>query len=164
MQTAGNKEIPITVELEDMMSYSSIGLIVSIVLLVILLVYVLLRIIIKQRKQKPEEITYVPNAKKLEHIKNKYRNMLTNIEQKRSAEKISERIAYQELSKVIRHFVYDATGIKVQNYTLEEIGRVNIPNLYYLIAECYVPEFSGDDVGNVYDSINKARMVIEGWN
>lgn len=166
MQTAGNTGIPITVELEGMMAYSSIGLVIAILLLVALLVFIAVMLIAKRnKKNKGEEaIIHTPKPHKLEHIKTKYNNMLINIEQKRYANKITDREAYQELSKVIRHFVYDATGIKVQNYTLEEIGRVNIPNLYYLIAECYVPEFAAENVGNVYESINKARKVIVEWS
>ena len=78
--------------------------------------------------------------------------------------KVSEKEAYQELSKYIRHFVHDVTGIRVQNYTLEDIGRLNMPMLYYLIAECYAPEFSADASGNLGESIRKAREVIYGWN
>ena len=70
----------------------------------------------------------------------------------------------QELSKITRHFVYEATGIKVHNYTLQEIKGTNLSGLYSIISECYTPEFSVDKNGDIYGSITKARKVIEEWN
>ncbi len=165
MQTVDNNEIPITVELQDNFSYMPIGLIVIAALAVILLILLIIRIVkkLKKQPQKPIEVIEVPENKLL-RLKNKYSNMLMDILRRHEAGQLNDRLAYQELSKVVRHFVHDVTGIKVQNYTLEEIGRVNIPSLYYLIAECYKPEFDALGNGNVPDTINKARKVIEGWN
>lgn len=153
--------MPITVELQDMFSYSPIPIIVIALIVIIPLILLLIKAI----KAKKKTIKDVPKPKPVNvaHVKNKYIKMLDNIVQRRQNNKISDRDAFQELSKVIRHFVFDLTGIKVQNYTLEEIGKLNIPNLYYLIAECYVPEFAEDDKTEVYDTINKARKVIEEW-
>ena len=78
--------------------------------------------------------------------------MLDEIIEKYKAGKLSDRHAYQQLSKVIRHFVFDVTGIKVQNYTLSEIKGLNIPMLYYLIDECYEPEFSKQSGGNIVET------------
>ena len=47
--------------------------------------------------------------------------------------KVNSREAYQKLSTIIRYFVYEVTNIKVQNYTLKEIKKINRPILYELI-------------------------------
>lgn len=65
---------------------------------------------------------------------------------------------------MIRHFVYEMTGIKVHYNTLDEIRKLNMPTLFAMIEECYVPEFSVDKNGNIYDTMNKARMVIKEWH
>ncbi len=165
MQTADNNGIPITVELQDNFAYLPIGLIVVIVILLAILAYFIFRTI-QKNKNKPEEVVQVaqPPVNRLLVLKEKYINMLIDIGNRHNNEELSGRHAYQELSKVIRHFVYDVTGIKVQNYTLDEIRYVNIPILYYLISECYAPEFDTISEGNVYETINKARKVIEEWN
>ncbi len=165
MQTADNNKIPITVELQDNFSYLPIGVIIIILMAVAALVYLIIKIVKKAKSNEPKPIQVVEiKEDKLMRLKHKYHNMLMGILKRHEAGQITDRLAYQELSKVIRHFVYDVTGIKVQNYTLEEIGGANIPSLYYLIAECYAPEFDAIGSGNVPDIINKAGRVIEGWN
>lgn len=90
--------------------------------------------------------------------------MLVDLDKKCREDKISNRHAYNELSKITRRFVYEATGIKVHHYTLEEIRRSNMPDLYYMIEECYAPEFAKDKKGEIFNSISRSRKVIEEWN
>ncbi len=163
MQTAGS-ELPITVELQDMMSYSKAGVIGFIALVAAVLLAILIAVIIKLRKNAPAPVPRMASENKIRTAKEKYNRLLMELEARYQMGKVSEKEAYQELSKYIRHFVHDVTGIKVQNCTLEDIGRLNMPMLYYLIAECYAPEFSQDASGNLGDSIRKAREVIYGWN
>ena len=163
MQTADNN-LPITVELQDMMSYSPLGVIGLASLIILVILILVISLIIKHKKRKKEAVPFIPSANRIKMAKEKYHRHLTELENRYQMGKISERGAYQELSRHIRRFVYTVSGIKVHNYTLEEIGRINMPNLYYLIAECYTPEFAANGRGNVSQSIRKAREVIEGWN
>ena len=163
MQTADNN-LPITVELQDMMSYSPVGVIGLVSLLALVILIVVIALIIKLKKKKKEVVPHIPSEHRVKMAKEKYHKLLTELEMRYQTGKVSERGAYQELSKYIRHFVYNVSGIKVHNYTLEEIGRINMPNLYYLIAECYTPEFAAYSRGDVSQSIRKAREVIETWN
>lgn len=97
-------------------------------------------------------------------IKQKYIKKLNEVEQKILNNKITIRSAYQSTSFIIRCFVYEMTNIKVQNYTLNDISKLNMPILYELIQEYYVPEFSEQSIGNIKSSIEKTRKVIEKWN
>ena len=36
--------------------------------------------------------------------------------------------------------------------------------LYNVVSDCYAPEFSIDMNGDIFNSIAKARKVVEGWN
>jgi len=76
---------------------------------------------------------------------------------------ISNREAYQSLSKLIRMFIYEMTNIKVQNYTLGDIKNINIHILYELVKEYYSPEFSRESKGDIISSIEKTRKVMEVW-
>lgn len=163
MQTAGN-DLPITTQLQDMMSYSKLGIIGLLFLAAVVLIVIVVALIIKIRKNAPDPVPRIASESKINIAKAKYNKLLMDLEARYQMGKISEKEAYQELSKYIRHFVHDVTGIKVQNYTLEDIGRLNMPMLYYLIAECYAPEFSADASGDLGESIRKAREVIYGWN
>lgn len=153
----------ITVKLQDMFSYSPIMVFVYIILVIIFVV------VFWPRKKKEPKKQEIPKAKVIPtttimDLKNKYIKILTDIEMRHSENKITDRVAYQELSALVRNFVFEVTGIKVQNYTLEDIKKANLPKLYELIAECYVPEFAAENNSNVQDSIKRARKVIGEWN
>lgn len=153
--------MPVTVELQDMFSYSPVAIYVGVgMILVLLALLIVSKVIKKSNKPKVKEV----KPQNVSKIKEKYDRLLVNLEKRHSAGEISPRIAHQELSKIIRSFVYEVTGIKVQNYTLEEIGSVDMPKLHELISECYVPEFAVENSGDVTALINKSRKVIAEWN
>lgn len=162
--TTGGIGDKITVGLQDMYSYSVWLFIVLILIALIPPVIWLINFI--KKKHQNVEVNYSEPVKAvdLSAAKLKYTQMLAEIIEKYKAGKLNDRQAYQQLSKVIRHFVYDVTKIKVQNYTLNEIRLLNIPMLYYLIDECYEPEFSKESGGNIIETCEKARQVISGWN
>ena len=116
------------------------------------------------KKKEIEKVVSIPNHKTLINIRDKYLLMLAELEKKLNSNSITSRKAYQELSSLIRNFIYESTNIKVQNYTLKEIGTLNMPILYELVAEYYDPEFAKISKGNITSSINKAKVVIEKWN
>lgn len=156
-----------TVELQDMFSYSFI--LMALAVIVVVMIAVIALIVYFSSRKKPEQMEMVvpaPQAKPVQriNIKKKYCTMLNDLEKKCRGNQISNRVAYQQLSKIIRHFVHEATGVKVHNYTLEEIRKINMPNLYSVIAECYTPEFATENSSNIYETINRARKVIEEWN
>lgn len=153
----------VTVELQDMFSYSLVPVLIIVPLLVAALVAFFLM------KKKTDQKEKVPQIKRVQPlnlfaVKAKYNQILMDIEKRHAESKITNRVAYQELSKAIRHFVYEVTGIKVHQYTLTEIQKANIPKLSALIEECYAPEFAVESYSNVQDSIKRARKVIEEWN
>lgn len=157
--------MPIDVELQKMHSYSFLMILVVAIFVAAsvigLLVFVIKRML--KRKSEVQPVKEMTEATR-ESIKSKYNHQLDELEKKCKKKKISNRKAYQELSKLIRHFVYEATGIKVHSYTLEEIKETNLSSLYSMILECYAPEFSVDHQGEIYGSIEKARQVIQTWN
>lgn len=153
----------ITVELQDMHSYSVIMIIIAITFIAISIVFVLIALLKRNKK----EILVAKKENSIENraiIRQKYIGLLNQLESKCRYNKLSNRKAYQELSKITRHFIYEVTGIKVHNYTLQEIKNVEISGLSSVVSECYVPEFSIDKNGDIFSSITKAKRVIEQWN
>lgn len=163
--------MPITVELQDMFSYSfwlTAGMTVLVMLIGIIGLVVFLNRKNKKKAVAPKPAPVQgeqPQLKQVsgEQIKQKYCAMIDELENQYRGGKVSNRKAYQELSVIVRQFVYELTGVKVHNFTLDEINRLDMPSLYTLIAECYTPEFSVDKDGNIYDTMNKTRMVIKEW-
>ena len=153
----------VTVELQDNYSYAPIFLLVAIILVGIAL---LILWAMRQRSEKKVPVTgpvQTAPRRPAPGTKEKYDRMLAELVQKFTAQQISERQAYQKLSKTVRQFVFEMTGIKVQNYTLQEIRAVNMPQLTALIEECYDPEFASDNQSEFMETVNKARKVIREW-
>ena len=161
MQTHINQEIQLKTELSNPFSYSIFPILILIIIIFLLILILFIR---KKKKDAEKKIVIItPNEKDKNAIKNFYiekiNELLVNIQKNI----ISNREAYQSLSKLIRMFIYEMTNIKVQNYTLGDIKNINIPILYELVKEYYSPEFSRESKGDIISSIEKTRKVMEVW-
>ncbi len=152
-----------TVNLQEPFTYSIIPLIIGIFLIGGITFFLLYK---KKTQVEEIKIKEIPekNIKNVPVIKEKYLKQLALIEQKYTKNEIELRKAYQLISEAIRLFVFEITDITTQNYSLTEIKKLNIPNLYELIEEYYEPEFASKSVGDFTASVNKARRVINEWN
>ena len=148
-------------ELQEMFSYSFIPIIIIFIILVCLIIFTIL--FIKKTKKQNIIIKQIIPKKDINIIKNDYLSRINNLLNDINNKKVSNRKAYQQLSVLIRNFIYEATGIKVQNYSLEEIKITSIPYLYDLIYEFYDPEFNKISTSSIKDSINKTVSVIQKW-
>lgn len=156
-----------SINLQNPYNYTIIPLLIVLFAIGIVTLYVYLS---KKLKKTPileqPEIKAIPekNIKNIPAIKDKYLKQLDSIEYRYSSNMIGLRTAYQLVSQSIRLFIFEVTDISTQNYSLEEIKRLNIPYLYELIAEYYQPEFDKQSKGDLKKSIKKARNVILLWN
>lgn len=155
-----------TVKLQELFSYSIIPIIVVIIPIIGIITY----LILTRKSKNVESVRNEPitNSKKqnfrnIGEIKNQYLQQLNIVENNYKNNKIELRQAYQKISGIIRLFIYEVTDIKTQNYSLSEIKKLNIPQLYDLIEEFYEPEFASKSEGDFNLSINKARRVIVEW-
>ena len=148
----------VSTELKSMFSYSFFPILIIGILIIILFIIDKIKI---NKTQK--EITLVPKIN-INEIKQKYLIKINELINKLNSNKITSRKAYQNLSQIIRDFVYEATNIKVQNYTLSDIKKLKLPVLYNLIKEYYDPEFAKISKGSILSSIEKTRKEIEKWS
>lgn len=162
MQILTNSNIELKTPLQEPFHYS-IFPIVMFAIIIVLLIIVLI-IISKKKETKNIPVVIEPNAKDKNQIKIAYLNELNELLKKVQENTITNRVAFQKLSKIIRNFIYEMTSIQVQNYTLADIEKINMPVLYKLVSEYYDPEFSKESKGNIINSIEKTRKVIEAWN
>lgn len=152
----------VTTDLRPMFSYSLIPIIVIVFLLIVILVLMLIKH--KKKKLVKNIDIIIPSKKDVNAIKRIYLLKIDNLSTDFNAKKINNRQAYQNLSSLIRNFIYETTNIKVQNYTLSDIEKINMPILFELVSEYYDPEFSQISKGSITASIEKTRKVIEKWN
>ena len=149
-----------SVSLQEPYSFSIVPIIVLIII-ASALVFVLL--FLKKNQKEKSEVKAIPqkNIKNIPAIKNKHLRELEAIEYQYKSNKLELRKAYQMISENVRLFVFEVTDITTQNYSLMEIKKLNIPNLYETIAEYYEPEFSKKPSGDFINSVNKAKTIIQ---
>lgn len=148
-----------TVKVRDLFQYSSIPILVT---LSLILIVILALIVISHKKEDKKEIRIIEPVNK-NSIKERYIILIDKLMSKVNDGSITNRKAYQELSLIIRKFIYEMTSIKVYNYTLTDIKKLNISCLSSLVEEYYKPEFSYDSKGDIVNSINKTKEVILRW-
>ena len=154
-----------TISLQELFMYSVIPLILTILLIIGFTIYLLFSRKKLDNKKKNGDVKTIPdkNIKNIPAIKSKHLEQLGIIEIEYNNKKINLRKAYQLISETVRLFVFEATDITTQNYSLTEIKKLNMPKLYDLIKEYYEPEFASKTVGDLEVSINKARRIIKEW-
>ncbi len=155
-----------SVNLQEPMSYMLVWIITAgVLLLAAVLLQVIFRIRRRRRGEVPEKIKVVkPPRASIPEIKNRYLSDIDKIKDALTKGEIDKRIAYQRMSKVIRHFVFDMTGVQVQKYTLYEIKQIRMPMLTQLIEDYYVPEFAQETMADAIKSLEGTRRVIERWH
>lgn len=141
--------------LKPMFSYSLLPLFVLLGGIILLL----LSLILKKKTKKQVVRTTLPKV-----VETKiWINDLEELKQQVIENKISNRQAYQKLSKLLRSFTEEKTKKKLSNYSLTEIKKLKIPKISELIEEYYVPEFAKQEEKNILKSIEKTKKVIEEW-
>ena len=147
------------VELAKPFHYSPIGLI----LLLIFLGFIVLYIIYRINNNKQEPIKVVVRVVDRNKIRMEYLAKLDTLDRKYKGKKITTRKAYNELSVLIREFIFKLTRVNLLKYSLSDFKKLNNPVLLELINEYYEPEFSYEGEGNLEVSIQKTRKVISEW-
>ena len=153
-----------SVELQSPFSYAVWPIVVAgCIAAVAILFFLILKYIRFRKIKKNTPKIVVRPALDINAIKRKYLTELAGIDRDFNMGKEDIRGAYQRMSQCIRQFVHAVTGIRVQNYTLQDIKRLNMPMLYALVAEYYAPEFARKSEGDVRNSLDKTRSLIERW-
>ena len=140
-------------------SYSNIGLwifLIGIITIILMVLLIKISKMVKENKsvEKPIDIN---------KIKNNYLRRIDILINNVNSNTITERKAYNELSLIIREFIFKTTKIDVLKYTLADAKASNNKELVELLNEYYEPEFSREGKGNLNISIENTRKVIKEW-
>ena len=141
-------------------------LIVGIILVIMVLGFLIYKMIKEVRLKQKDDLTLelkLVDAKSLAEIKQIYLKRLEKLEQEIRENQIATRGAYQKLSSILRTFAYEATGIKIQNFSLSEIRGTGYQNLVTLVSEYYDPEFAKNSQGDLSGAIKRTKEVISKW-
>ena len=163
--------MPTTVNFRRLFDFSQLPIIITAAFLAALTVAIVLYILYNlvkdiQKKEKPVEEAPKPVFVKpdLSKLKAEYIDKLNKIEIKYNEDTTKIRPAYEGMSKVVREFVYKATGTEVDKFTLAEISRTAFAGLTKLVGEYYQPEFDKISEGDVRASLERTRRLVAEWN
>ena len=147
------------------MKYMPVWLVITIVLVVLIIAsQIFFRILFKGRLKKDKKLKIkTPPAKTRMMIKREYLYQLDCLAAEFSSGRRTVRAAYQEMSLLIRNYVHEMTGIRVQDCTLSEIRSLGMPNLEILVESYYEPEFAKFTRADIRNSFARTRRVIETW-
>ena len=154
----------VSVELQGQYSYSVIPLIILGAAIILILVLLLAIWRAQAYGNKPVKKKVRVRVKNIFQIKTQYLAKLDKLSKKVFNNELSMRKAYQALSKLVRKFAYEATGIRTDSYSLQEIKEMGRTELVELVEQFYEPEFAAKSEGNIENAIEKSKEVISKWN
>lgn len=159
-----------SVMLQPPFSYPKWMLVVAIVTLsVVIVANVLLRVILpgklkkRQPREKAQQAAQTTPYFDINESKWRHTARLDRLARAYAAGQVTSRVAHEEISRVARSFVHEATKVDVQDWTLEEIRRSPYAALAELISICYEPEFAEHSEADPLRSIEHAKAVIWSW-
>ena len=159
-----------TIKLRRLFDFSQLPIIITGAVLAVLTVAIILMFLytlLKNYKKKPKEVVeekpvfVKPDMTKL---KAEYLSLLDGIEAKFNEDPTKIRPAYEGMSRVVRDFVFRATGTEVDKFALYEICQTEFKDLASLVGEYYQPEFDKISEGDVRDALAKSRRLVTEWN
>ncbi|MBQ1532376.1 MAG: hypothetical protein IIZ57_09565 [Solobacterium sp.] len=146
----------ITVDLQDVRMFSLFWLLAALTGLAAA-VFLVHQVIGKHRqtqKAAEEEVS----------LQERYLGKLDQLEQEYLHNQISVRNAYQSLSRTVREYGSELTGIPMDRLTLAEIRLHGSGKAAHLVERYYEPEFAEYAEDKFIHEIHYAKEVIRAWN
>ncbi len=161
-----------TINLRRLFDFSQLPIIITggvlavlTVAIILMFLYTILKNMELKQKQAEEVIEQKVFVKPdMTKLKAEYLALLDGIEAKFNEDTTKVRPAYEGMSRVVRDFVYRATGTEVDKFALYEINATEYKGLAKLVGEYYQPEFDQISEGDVRDHLAKSRRLVSEWN
>lgn len=97
-------------------------------------------------------------------IKQKYLSLIEQVEMQCKNKTISSRVAHQSLSKLVRLFIYEVNGNRVDTFTLDQLRRSRYPEVTKAVEAYYPPSFQRVTHDADAAAFQLAREVVTSWN
>lgn len=156
-----------TVELRDWMSYEPIWLAVGLLLLTLIVAWYSWVFYSTRHKKQRTLATLTPKPytpPDIGGLKQKYLQLINEVEVAHQSKEMSARVVHQRLSYLLRMFVYETRGHRVDTLTLADLQKTRYEQLTKAIERYYLPEFTKVKQGDVPSALVLAREVIQQWN
>lgn len=97
-------------------------------------------------------------------LKAVYLQRIDDVEQEAAAGNLGERESHQEISRLLRKFVRDATGVDALRMTQADLAGHPLPAAAATVGELYPAEFGPGPLPPVARSAASARRTVETWS
>lgn len=157
-----------SVRLQEAFEYMKWPVIVGAILIVAML-FILIgyQVYCRRKKQTGSQKTAperIAPKRSIGALRGIYLARIEKLEKDLQEGKTESRDCFQQLSAIVRSFVWEVTEKDVTTCTLEEIRQMNLPSLTELVSEFYEPEFGAKQNGDAYSAIHHTKKVITEWN
>jgi hypothetical protein len=156
-----------TVELREWVAYEPIWFVVGSILLALIIAWYAWVFFSTRRKPQRSLATLQPQPSippDLTNLKQKYLQLIAEVDATYQAKQISARVVHQKLSYLLRMFVFETRGHRVDTLTLADLQKTRYEQLTKAIERYYLPEFTKVQQGDVQSALTLAREVVEQWN
>lgn len=154
-------------ELRGWMDYNPVWLVVGLLTMTLVVLWFVSVIFMTRRRKIPTLANAKPKAytpPDLASLKSKYLLLITEVEQAYQSKQINARAAHQKLSYLLRIFVYEIRGHRVDTLTLGDLKKTRYLELTKAVERYYLPEFGAVEQGDVPSALVVAREVVEQWH
>ncbi len=97
-------------------------------------------------------------------LKAKYLALIAQVEAKVSQQATTTRAAHQELSLLVRYFVYETNGFRAQVLSLSDIKHTDFTAIANVIERYYPAEFAALEQGDIAAAITTAKELVTAWS
>ncbi len=148
-------------------SYEPLWLMIGCMLLLMVALWYGAIFYLTRRKKQRTVASLPPRAytpPDLTALRAKYLQLILEVEGHYTAKALSAREVHQKLSYLLRMFVFEIRGHRVDTLTLDDLKKTRYTELTAAIESYYLPEFTAVERGNVNDALALARKVVTEWN
>lgn len=155
-----------TLTYEPVVRYQSAWLIAGCALLVGVVAWYVVVFFVTRRKRIRTINTLMPVQVvpiDMDSLRQKYLQLIAQVESQYAAKSMTSRQVHQELSSLVRLFVFEARGVRAQVLTLNDLKQSDLTALTELIELYYPGEFASIERSEPDSAVQLAKEMVQSW-
>lgn len=107
-----------------------------------------------------EEIAPAPSR---EDLRARYLALVDDVVSSYESGDITRRAAHGKLGNLVRLYAQEASGVRADVMTLDDLTRARLGSIAHAVAVYYPAEFASVESGDVHRSAEVARQAVVSW-
>lgn len=133
------------------------------------LFFLIMRRVLQEKPLPKERAALPPTGQTIIDVKNKYLKLIDDIYLRATSHAITERQSHQQLSVVLRDFIYEISLYPAHKKTLSELQNDRHARLSKIVEELYPYEFAHtttEDIAHrsIERTIPEAKELVTSWS